>query len=303
MDKTLMRARMKEAAKKKEKRITSPLVRYNDLDQAVCKICNVVVKSEVLWNPHLASRAHKEAAEKFKARAAKVTQEAAKPQIPAPAITPSPAEPASALPADFFDSSSAPNTNLPSDFFDTSSAPSAKRARSNDSEQSTKASTPAHAALTKPKTQNGSMGPPKAAPKAPPPVGPDNSTSKVPEGFFDNVDADHRARGLEPPKIDIKEEYKEFQKSIKENLMEAEVQQEEDEEEAADVREGFEEIEQRTFTERVEMLRKVKEERVAKSKAENAAAFPAVMGIEADNDSDDSDDDDATYFDWRAKEI
>jgi hypothetical protein len=72
-----------------------------------------------------------QAAEKFKARAAKVTQEAAKPQIPAPAITPSPAEPASALPADFFDSSSAPNTNLPSDFFDTSSAPSAKRARSN----------------------------------------------------------------------------------------------------------------------------------------------------------------------------
>ena len=73
-----------------------------------------------------------------------------------------------------------------------------------DSEQSTKASTPAHAASTKPKTQNGSMGPPKAAPKAPPPVEPDNSTSKVPEGFFDNVDADHRARGLEPPKIDIK---------------------------------------------------------------------------------------------------
>lgn len=62
----------------------------------------------------------------------------------------------------------------------------------------------------------------------------------------------------------------------------------------------------RTFTERVEMLRKVKEERVAKSKAENAAAFPAVMGIAADDDSDDSDDsddDDATYFDWRAKEI
>lgn len=72
-----------------------------------------------------------QAAEKFKARAAKVTQEAARPEIPAPEITPSPSEPASALPADFFDSSSAPNTNLPSDFFDTSSAPSAKRARSN----------------------------------------------------------------------------------------------------------------------------------------------------------------------------
>lgn len=30
------------------------------------------------------------------------------------------------------------------------------------------------------------------------------AAGKVPEGFFDNVDADHRARGLEPPKVDIK---------------------------------------------------------------------------------------------------
>lgn len=34
--------------------------RYNELDQAVCKVCNVVIKSEALWGPHLVSRLHKE---------------------------------------------------------------------------------------------------------------------------------------------------------------------------------------------------------------------------------------------------
>ena len=37
-------------------------------------------------------------------------------------------------------------------------------------------------------------------------VAPDSSVAgkgPLPEGFFDNVDADYRARGLEPPKYDI----------------------------------------------------------------------------------------------------
>ena len=37
-----------------------------------------------------------------------------------------------------------------------------------------------------------------------PSAGNDVASGIVPEGFFDNVDADHRARGLEPPKVDIK---------------------------------------------------------------------------------------------------
>ena len=35
------------------------------------------------------------------------------------------------------------------------------------------------------------------------PDGPAATKGPLPEGFFDNVDADYRARGLEPPKIDI----------------------------------------------------------------------------------------------------
>lgn len=51
---------------------------------------------------------------------------------------------------------------------------------------------------TRSKPQNGSAGPGK------PLLAGGENVSKVPEGFFDNVDADHRARGLEPPKLDIK---------------------------------------------------------------------------------------------------
>ena len=35
------------------------------------------------------------------------------------------------------------------------------------------------------------------------PDGPVGGKGPLPEGFFDNVDADYRARGLEPPKYDI----------------------------------------------------------------------------------------------------
>jgi hypothetical protein len=58
----------------------------------------------------------------------------------------------------------------------------------------------------------------------------------------------------------------------------------------------------RSLMERVEILRKAKEERVAKVKAESVVAFPAAMGVDDDDDSEDEDDDDIAY-DWRAKEI
>lgn len=51
------------------------------------------------------------------------------------------------------------------------------------------------------KTQSGAVQPAKSTTPVP---GNDIASGKVPEGFFDNVDADHRARGLEPPKVDIK---------------------------------------------------------------------------------------------------
>ncbi|KAG0618797.1 hypothetical protein M758_4G091800 [Ceratodon purpureus] len=239
------------------------------------------------------------------------------PPVPKTSTTGSPAAPktssivppaapttsSSGLPADFFDSPSAPSSKLPADFFDSSNAPSAKRVRTDEAGNNQRTTSSA-SAVSEPvarKAQNGVVHP---ATSTTPFAGGDVASGKVPEGFFDNVDADHRARGLEPPKVDIKEEYKEFQKSIKVDLVAADVQQEEEEEEAADIREELEVIEQRSLMERVEILRKAKEERVAKVKAESVVAFPAAMGVDDDDDSEDEDgDDDDIAYDWRAKEI
>lgn len=51
------------------------------------------------------------------------------------------------------------------------------------------------------------------------------------------------------------------------------------------------------------MLRKAKEERVSKVKAESVVAFPATMGADDYDESEDEEDDDDIAYDWRAKEI
>lgn len=46
------------AAGMSQKRIESPLAKYNSIGQLSCIICNQAVKSEVLWNAHLNSKTH-----------------------------------------------------------------------------------------------------------------------------------------------------------------------------------------------------------------------------------------------------
>lgn len=72
--KALFRSRIRETSQKREKRIDSPLVRYNEDDQPVCRVCNVTLKSESLLSAHLASRKHHEAIESIKAAAAAARQ-------------------------------------------------------------------------------------------------------------------------------------------------------------------------------------------------------------------------------------
>ncbi|MFQ6644963.1 hypothetical protein Gotur_018989 [Gossypium turneri] len=57
-NKALFRAKLN--AQKKEKRIDSPLISYNESDQPVCRVCDVVLKSVSHWDAHQASRKHHE---------------------------------------------------------------------------------------------------------------------------------------------------------------------------------------------------------------------------------------------------
>ncbi|XP_072267999.1 zinc finger protein 830 [Pyxicephalus adspersus] len=54
----LMKAKQKETANKK--RIESPLAKYNSLGHLSCALCNVPIKSELLWQAHILGKQHKE---------------------------------------------------------------------------------------------------------------------------------------------------------------------------------------------------------------------------------------------------
>ncbi|XP_018414302.1 PREDICTED: zinc finger protein 830 [Nanorana parkeri] len=54
----LMKAKQRETASKK--RVDSPLAKYNSLGHLSCAVCNVPIKSELLWQAHILGKQHKE---------------------------------------------------------------------------------------------------------------------------------------------------------------------------------------------------------------------------------------------------
>ena len=54
----LMRAKQKESDRKK--RVESPFAKYNSLGHLSCVLCNVPVKSEILWQAHILGKQHKD---------------------------------------------------------------------------------------------------------------------------------------------------------------------------------------------------------------------------------------------------
>ncbi|KAK9665151.1 hypothetical protein RND81_14G093700 [Saponaria officinalis] len=135
----------------------------------------------------------------------------------------------------------------------------------------------------------------------------------LPEGFFDNKDADLRARGIEPVKLDVKDEYREFEKLIQEDLVEVDNRFEEEEIDAAEQIEEEEAREQRACIEKVEKYKNIKMGFIAarSKKAGRTSQIPPSksdqedeLSSEDDSDSDDNDDDDRSFaVDWRAQHL
>eukprot|EP00897_Mesotaenium_endlicherianum_P010797 jgi/Mesen1/9746/ME000698S09228 len=157
----------------------------------------------------------------------------------------------------------------------------------------------------------------KPSPAEKPPSGASKggaSAPALPEGFFDSKEADQKARGVQVPKVNVQEELKEFQKLIKEDIREADTVQEEEAAEAADDREARENLAQRSFADRIEMLRQKKEEkRIARAKAAKEAAASKTLAQadqlkrkrenEDDEEDEDEPDDEDILLDWRAKRL
>ena len=63
MDKEHLKKLMKE---EKQKKIDSPLAKYNSTGQLSCIICNQIIKSELFWNAHINNKIHLQQLDVFK---------------------------------------------------------------------------------------------------------------------------------------------------------------------------------------------------------------------------------------------
>ncbi|BFG20604.1 hypothetical protein CerSpe_068780 [Prunus speciosa] len=298
-NKALFRAKLN--AQKKEKRIDSPLVRYNESDQPVCRVCDIALKSEFQWEAHQASRKHHEAINNLKATAAgqnrvnnaktEVRPELSKPKpehppelhIPRPERSTELPRPqmSSGLPPDFFDNHEAQKRNTDSiTVVETDSYKKIETRKTEPARDLTQTSS--QIATSEAKQIKGAL----------------------PEGFFDNKEADLSARGIKLVKPDVKDEYKEFEKLIQEDLKEVDNRLEEEEIDAAEMIEEAESVEQRTYREKVELLRKKKMELKAASASKRRRVSETVKKEPShDESSSHSDSDENFAVDWRAQHL
>lgn len=319
--KELFRAKLREQQQKK--RIDSDLVRYNQFDQPVCRVCDVLLKSDALWPAHAASRKHHEAIANLRANASRQKQ-----------VNDTKTEPNKKLARDKADDcrelldinggtelkKSRPSNVLPADFFDSRESKRQKADSSapppSDSASSLMVSglsqspvSMEHEGMTVQSSDAVAIsGERESRPAGKLPT--DNASRSqsvqikgaLPEGFFDNKEADLRARGIQPVKIDVKDEYKEFEKSIQEDLQEVDKRFEEEEFDAAETIEEEETIEQKTCRERVEVLKRKKIELLAARSSKPQGN--SKTSEEAAKDESSSDDSDESFtVDWRAQHL
>ncbi|KAK7852634.1 hypothetical protein CFP56_038575 [Quercus suber] len=254
--------RAKLNAKKKEKRIDSPLVRmkfrYNELEQPVCRVCDIVLKSESHWDAHPVSRKHHEVIFYYRHPVCRVCDIVLKSESHWDA------HPVSRKHHEviFYYRHFWKGNKYPACWGGTSTSEDIAGSKIN------------------------------------------QAKGALPEGFFDNKDADLCVLGIKPVKLDIKDEYKEFEKLIQEDLQEVDDRFEEEEIDAAETIEEAESVEQKTYWEKVEMLKKKKLELQVARPVKRRKASEGVAK-ESRHEESSSDDDSGENFavDWRAQHL
>ncbi|XP_062231757.1 protein ABA AND ROS SENSITIVE 1-like [Phragmites australis] len=358
--KAIFRAKLRETKEKQQKRIDPSLVRYNEYDQPICRVCNTTLKSEALWPAHQVSRKHHEAKAAAAAKAAAGAGSRGSNAKQEQPVEPQ-KEKSSTLPTSFFDNQgtkrqsddagpegrsvqlevlvmqpktkeastnrppvrlgqmakkgSQTNTNvkgiLPGNFFDheEDDAPAPKELTSTSGNTSSSNHMQVKGVPDGffDNNKNGNdMHPsePSSLSKEAKSAGTAQVKGSLPEGFFDNKDADLRARGIQPQKVDMNDSYKEFEKEIQEDLQEVDDRLEEEEIDAAAERQEYLTLEQQEYRQRVDMLKK----QLIESKAARTAkanSKPIGMDTESSSDSSSDEEDDNTDFavDWRAQHL
>ncbi|XP_073155263.1 protein ABA AND ROS SENSITIVE 1 [Henckelia pumila] len=327
--KALFRAKL-NAQKQEKQRIDSPLIRYDEHDQLVCRVCDVVIKSESLWPAHQASRKHHEAIDKLKASAAALNRVSSSKPEPRQELPNSKPESPEELNDKSKLSAALPKKRPsmpPPDFFDNHEPKRQKNERDSGKlkdRESHKKSEAAKSELVEPFVPASGIDSISTMAPYGSQQNPEFQTSKdfrqgseiavgiedkqvrgaLPEGFFDDKDSDLRARGITPVKPDVKDEYKEFEKLIQDDLQEVDNRLEEEEFDAAETIEEAESVEQRSYRDRVEILRRKNMElKASRSVAQVRDSKVPCEDSGRENSSSDEESEENFAVDWRAKRL
>lgn len=317
----LMREKQRQTTDKK--RIESPFAKYNSLGHLSCVLCNVQVKSELLWPTHVLGKQHKEKVAELKgAPSQPATQQTQPVKRKAPDsedVNGKKSKPSHGagqstlgLPGDFFAKpcekeavtrqTSAGLSMLAGVYDEDDDEKDAEEAgTTNPPPQKTDAaglpadffdssipSTPAishSGSILKAEVQE------KGTEKK------DNTAEALPEGFFDDPVRDAKVRNVDAPKDQMDKEWEEFQKEIRQVNTKSEAIVAEDDEEGRLERQIDEIDEQIECYRRVEVLRDKRD--VVKSKP-----LPTKDGHMEKDASEEEDEEELLGLlsrDWRAK--
>ncbi|XP_065053834.1 zinc finger protein 830-like [Rhopilema esculentum] len=265
-----------------KRRIDHPLAKYNNLGQVTCVVCNLPLKNDLLWQPHLLSKKHKEAVTALKVKSSQMKESYAPPpkKIKKDVVNhsasykePKNEEIPKAPTAEFKGSKHSVKSALPADFFD----------KDTSKEMTSKKEIEEHP--EKPDNDESS----------PVPTTSKSISEKLPEGFFDDAKIDAKVRKVEY--VDKKEEeWEQFQKMIAEETKVSENLQAEEEEDLKVERDLDEYATLKKYVSRVELLKQKREEKknVVSTKSNQKEK-------NEENYSEDSDDALDDILNWRAK--
>ncbi|XP_056149203.1 zinc finger protein 830 [Lampris incognitus] len=323
----LMRQKQRQATDKK--RIESPFAKYNSLGHLSCVLCNVQVKTEILWQTHVLGKQHRENASDLKGQ--KPTQQCQ----PDKRKTQDP-EDINGKRAKLASAAGQSSQGLPSDFFEKPSDKGRGPTKTStglglltgvydddDTEDEKEDEDPAKPAETPGGVQRKGQSAPAGLPadffdsSIPPAPAvshsgsilkadePEKSAEKkentaeaLPEGFFDDPVRDAKVRKVDAPKDLLDKEWEEFQKEMRQVNTKSEAIVAEDDEEGRLERQIDEIDEQIQCYRRVEVLRDKRD--VVRSKS----AHEGNPTREASESLEEEDEEDLLHLlsrDWRAK--
>lgn len=330
----LMREKQRQTTEKK--RVESPFAKYNSLGHLSCILCNVQVKSELLWPAHVLGKQHKE----------KVAELKGAKQAPTPAPAPAPSQPVKRKAPNNEElngkkvkpavqaAGRAAASDLPGDFFQKPSKMEPAAAQTSaglsllagvydgdsDEEEAAVAGTAADALpqateasglpadffdssipstpATPAISHSGSILKADATEKTPEKK--ENTAEALPEGFFDDPVRDAKVRNVDAPKDQMDKEWEEFQKEIRQVNTKSEAIVAEDDEEGRLGRQIDEIDEQIECYKRVELLRDKRD--VVKSKP--LPIKHDLMDTDANMEEEEENEEELLGLlsrDWRAK--